>query len=130
MESDVTQIMPDFSEAMDFGPIPEDVYEAEIVAVDLDQSDQGTKYMEIQFKLYGANAAAKGVDKRQIIRNFMLNGKGTGFTKNMLLPAVGIPEGAVRDTNLLIGKRVRVATVNETYDGEPRAKISKVMPLG
>lgn len=126
----MTQIMPDFSEAMDFGPIPELVYEAEIVQVDLDQSDSGTKYIEVQFKLYGPVAEQNKVDKRQIIRNFMLTGKGTGFTKNMLLPAVGIPEAAFRDTQMLIGKRVKVATVNETYDGETRAKINKVMKLG
>jgi len=123
----MTQVLPDFSEKQDFGPLPELVYDARIAKADTFKAkDTGTAMLEVEFELFGPVAEANSAAKRHVIRNFPLAGKGTGFLAT-LLKAVDIPEPAFRDTNQLVGKVVKVATHNETYEGEPRVKIKNVM---
>ena len=106
------QVFPDFSEAMDFGPGPEDTYEARIVNVDTFTADgSGTPMLEVRYQLYGERAVAQKQDKRQLTRNYPLKGKGTGFLRTFL-KAVGIPESSFNDTNLLLNKQVMVSTTN------------------
>jgi len=121
------QVFPDFSEAMDFGPGPEDIYEGRIINVDMETAETGTPYIAVRYTLYGERAVLNKVDKRQLTRNYMLKGKGSGFLKRFLA-AAKVADGVFRDTDQLIGRLVMVATTNETYEGEVQMRVKTVMP--
>src|SRR5437773_10693287 len=122
------QVFPDFSEAQDFGPGPEDTYEARIVHVDTFTADTEAKtpMLEVRFELFGQRAKERGVEKRQLTRNYPLRGKGTGFLKSFL-KAVSLDEKGFTHTDQLLNKVLLVSTVNETFEGEARMKINKSM---
>jgi hypothetical protein len=134
------QVKPDFSNAQDFTPVPDDVYTATITAVDEFKSKStNTPMLEVEFEIMDSkkylssrkDAGGKQVELntqgRKLYRNVPLAGKGAGFLRTFL-EAVKIPEDKFDNTTQLMGKRVKVKTGQEEYEGQTRSRIQAFVP--
>lgn len=95
---------------------PEGTYLAEVDLVETAKSAKGDTYLRVQLRDVNTRA--------EICRDMVMltgGGRGIGMAK---LRQLGVPEGTQKLEPLaLVGKRVRVAIMHDTYEGQKRAKV-------
>lgn len=100
------QISPDFSEAVDFGKIPNGIYKARIIGCEMKTSQAGNSYLNWKLQVFGAEGAFASYNNRTLTHMTMTTGKGSGNLKQ-LLKATLETEGAF-DTDALLGKEIEI----------------------
>lgn len=99
-----------------FTVAPPGTYLAEVDLVEEKTSKSGDKYLQVQLRDVNSRA--------MICRDALMltgNGRGIGLAK---LRQLGVAEGTKSIDPLdLTGRRVRVAVMNDKYEGNPQAKV-------
>jgi len=96
---------------------PEGTYLAEVDDVQAKHSKNGELYLEVQLR--------DTKSRVEICRDALMlqgGGRGIGMAK---LRQLGVPEGTQKLEPLsLVGRRVRIAIMHDSYEGRKRAKIN------
>lgn len=114
----------DWEDAIDFTPVPDGIYEAEIDAskVEAVTSAKGNAMFWLNF-----NLDVNG-DIRTVRRSYMLEGRGVGFL-NELLHAIGMEKSNLLDTADLHGRKCRVRIQQRNLEsGITISDIKSVLP--
>lgn len=113
----------DFAPIEDGTPLPTKI--AEIG--EAKKASTGGYYVDVTFEVIDGEFLG-----RKLWKNYMLTGKGAGFTRQLYKAATGTdlePGSSVDiDTDDLLGAHVTVIVENEDYNGEPRPRPGKVLP--
>ena len=89
-----------------FDPIPKGYYEAEIIKITQEHASTGTAYLNVEFEILGPTHAG-----RHMWANIYLTDKAR-WKLAALVNAAGLGMVDELDTDLLIGKRLRIAVKN------------------
>ena len=130
------QVKPDFSQAADFSPIPNRIYNAVVEDAEdfIADNDNKTPMIKITYNVLdsapfkdrkGHDANTQG---RKLFRNYPLAGRGSGFLR-LLLEALKVEEDKFTDTKMLIGKRCKLQANEEEYEGVPQSRVKRVLPV-
>lgn len=118
------QIKVDFSKAPDFSIPPEGLYTVEVEAVEVKKTSKGEAAMNLTLVIVDDEENSG----KKLFKLLMLEGKGTGFTKEALQALLGEAREEF-DTEELVGATGRVYVYHDTWavadggDGQTRAKI-------
>lgn len=119
----------DFSgvESNDFDPLPKGSHHATIFEVTSEESKQGKPYLNFQFKI-----VEEKNNNRRAFMNASLQPQSLWALKNLLV-AAGYPkeelEGQLNlDLDDMCGRVVKIVIGHETYEGELRDRVKKVLP--
>ena len=121
----------DTTEAQSFEPVEPGPYPMHVERVDLTKSkDKGDPMMNVGFQFEDPATAKKA---GMVFRNFMLTGKGAGFTREFLKATTGedFPIGQVLDfdTDDLLGKPVQVQIGNREYEGRLQNEAERIVAM-
>lgn len=89
-----------------FDPIPKEYYDAEIIKITQEHASTGTAYLNVEFEILGPTHAG-----RHMWANIYLTDKAR-WKLAALVSAAGLGMVDELDTDLLIGKRLRIAVKN------------------
>ena len=89
-----------------FDPIPKGYYDAEIINITQEHASTGTAYLNVEFEILGPTHAG-----RHMWANIYLTDKAR-WKLAALVNAAGLGMVDELDTDLLIGKRLRIAVKN------------------
>ncbi len=109
-------------EAVEPGPYPMIVDQAEVK-----NSKAGDPMLNVSFKFEDPSTAKKA---GTVFRNYMLSGKGAGFTREFLKAfGIEIPVGVQLDfdTDDIIGRHVIVQIANREYEGRLQNEAQSVV---
>lgn len=94
----------------------------------LKSKEKGEAMLEVYFRFVDDRLHQK---HGRVIRNYMLEGKGAGFTvdlwKKVTGESIDLSQPGEIDTDDLIGKEITCELGNEDYQGELRNRIEKVI---
>lgn len=117
----MAQIKPDFTDAVSFEAVPDDVYKVRIEKADtFNSQEKGLPMIKLNLVITDTKNDANG---RHLFRNVPATGKGSGFLRS-LLEVLDIPENTFTDTNVLIGKALKVKTKVEQYEGQDQSRVT------
>jgi len=116
------RLVPDFSEAKDFDPIPDGTYTANITDWELKTSQKGAQYVSWTLTTTGAEGDLAQFNGRKVWHNTMLSGPGSGMLKQMYKNITSKDIDADFDTEELMGQQciIDLATETNQMTGEPR----------
>lgn len=111
-------ISPDFSEAVEFSPLPKGNYKVRITDCQTKQTKAGDTRLMWKLQTFGQSDPA--LNNRTITFGTMISGKGAGFLKQLIRAATGEEPTGSFNTDALLGREV-LATVVEgkDQDGNP-----------
>lgn len=122
------RITIDATEATSFEPVPNGTYDVKVSQIkDVKTSAKGTPYFSVGFEITDGDYAG-----RWVWSNYMLAGKGTGITLDFLNKALGeefsSEDGSFDfDDEDLLGSELQIVTELETYEGEERANVKRIL---
>jgi len=123
-------ITPDFTDAVDFGPIPVGVYNTRIVKSELKTSQKHNQYVNWTLEVFGAEGDFEEYNGRKIWHTTMCSGKASGMLKTFVEAATGEDVPTNFDTDDLLSREIAVAVSIETgNDSVERNRIKSVTPL-
>lgn len=115
-------------EAVEPGPYPMTIDRVDQKAAGDSAKNPGAPMIEVHFQFENPDIAKKA---GHVIRNYMLAGKGAGFTREFLKAVTGedFPIGEVLDfdTDDLLGKHVIVQIGNREYEGRLQNEAERVV---
>lgn len=119
----------DTTEAQSFEAVEPGPYSMQIDTVEPKESKEAKQPMiNVGFAFDDPTVAKKA---GKVFRNYMLAGKGAGFTREFLKAVTGedFPIGQVLDfdTDDLMGKRVHVQIGNREYEGRLQNEVERVV---
>lgn len=122
----------DTSEAVSFEAVEPGPYPMTISTAEVKKSKESNQNMlNVGFDFEDPSTAKKA---GKVFRNYMLEGKGAGFTRDFLKAAAGIeiPAGAAIDfdTDDIIGRHVIVQIGNREYQGQLQNEAERVVSAG
>jgi hypothetical protein len=122
----------DTSEAVSFEPVEPGAYPMSISTAEVKNSKEtNTPMLNIGFAFEDPDTAKKA---GKVFRNFMLAGKGSGFTRDFLKAAAGIeiPAGAAIDfdTDDIVGRHVIAQIGNREYQGQMQNEVERIISAG
>lgn len=113
------KITPDYSEALESGPVPAGVYNTRIDSWTEKTSKAGAKYLSWKLVIFGAQGDSAKQNNRVVFLTTMTSGPGAGILKSFVKAALGeVPTEF--DTDNLVGRELQVTLVDrQKPDGEP-----------
>lgn len=119
----------DTTEAQSFEAVEPGPYPMVIDTVEIKKAKtSGTPMMNVGFKFEDPSTAKKA---GTVFRNYMLGGKGAGFSRDFLKAAAGIdiPIGGNFDfdTDELVGRHVIVQIGNREYEGQLQNEAERII---
>lgn len=120
----------DLTEAKSFEPTEPGPYEMVINSVEPTKSKEGKPMLSVEFRFEDPEVAQRS---GSVFRNYMLAGKGAGFTREFWKALTGddlpVGEGAQYDidTDDIIGKRCIVKITNREYEGKIQNEVGSVV---
>lgn len=107
----------DTTEAQSFEAVEPGPYPMTVATAEVKNSSKGDPMLNIAYTFEDPATAKKA---GQVFRNYMLSGKGAGFTREFLkVFGIDIPVGAQMDfdTDDIVGRHVIVQITNREYEG-------------
>lgn len=118
----------DTTEALSFEATEPGPYPMTVASAEVKNSKEGVQMLNVAFEFEDPDKAKVC---GQVFRNYMLAGKGAGFSRDFLKQVGGIdvPVGTTIDfdTDDIIGRHVVVNIINEEYLGQMQNKVEKVL---
>lgn len=102
-------IQPDFSEAVDFTPVPIGVYKARVAGAESQVSKNGNNMVVWKFQIQGAEGDFAQYNNRIVFHRTMTAGKGSGKLKEVLEASLG--EARAFEPEEVLGRDVTI-TIN------------------
>ena len=114
----------DFSSVPSREPLEEGVYHLQIAKVEETTSSTGNPMLKVEYNVLGVEG------NRKLWDNYVLIDKCLWKVKE-LFDALGIDTSALveMDVNELVGLEVQAKVIQETYNGDTKNCVKKVMPL-
>lgn len=116
----------DLTEAKDFSPVPDDVYDCHVTDVSEVQQGPNARYVSVEFTIASGDHA-----ERKLWRNYPIEGPGASFFSDLWRKVTGeeleIGEVYGVNTDDLLHEEVQVVTEQEEYEGEMRSQVQKVL---
>ena len=117
----------DTTEAQSFEPVEPGTYPMTIEAAEATKSGKGDAMLNVAFS-FEDPVLSKSAGK--VFRNYMLVGKGAGFTREFLKAVTGqdFPVGQVLDfdTDDLVGRHIVAQVGNREYEGRLQNEVERV----
>lgn len=101
-------ITPDFSEAVEFAPLPNGTYKTRVVGAEIKTSQAGNQYVNWKLSVFGAEGDLEQHNNSSIFHSTMISGRGAGMLKSFVKAATGEEPTGQFDTEALIGREVEV----------------------
>lgn len=109
-------VTPNFDEVS--GGLEPGVYTARITAGEATESKAGNPMIKWTYEIYGSDA--KGANGQLVFDRTMLSGKGAFRLQNLYVAAMKQKLAGPFDTDMLLGKEIKVTLQNGTQqDGSP-----------
>ena len=114
----------DFSSVPSREPLEEGVYHLQIAKVEETTSSAGNPMLAVEYDVLGVEG------NRKLWDNYVLIDKCLWKVKE-LFDALGIDTSALveMDVDELVGMEVQAKVIQETYNGDIKNRVKKVMPL-
>lgn len=121
----------DTTEALSNEPTEPGPYPMVISTAEVKASKGGLPMLNVAFAFEDPETAKRC---GKVFRNYMLGGKGAGFTRDFLKAAAGIeiPVGGAFDfdTDDVIGRHVIAQVGNREYEGQVQNEVERVISAG
>lgn len=105
-------ITPDFTEAVENGPVPPGVYKARITDCEKKVSKKGDDYLNWKLSIFGAEGDLSSQNNRVVFMMTMLKGPGAGRLKDLAKAAFGTMPSDWNTDNFL-GKEVEITLIEK-----------------
>jgi hypothetical protein len=117
----------DTTEATSFEAVEPGPYPMTIAAAEIKNSKDGDAMMNVNFSFEDPGTAKKA---GTVFRNYMLEGKGAGFTRDFLkVFGIDIPIGGKFDfdTDDIVGRHVIAQIKNKEYQGKVQNEVESLV---
>lgn len=119
------------TEAKSFEPVEPGVYTMTVDSVEAGTTGKNAKVPGQAMLLVSFRFTDPALDQKAgtVLRTFMLEGKGSGFTRELWKACTGaelpVGESFDVDTDEIIGRTLHCSVVNEEYEGRLNNKVDK-----